>query len=77
VPVIAGPSMFNFAEATRLAVQAGAAVQVADAPAAIRVALRLLENADQRKAMSAAGKALCAAHRGATGRHVEVCKRLL
>ena len=32
-PVVVGPSMFNFAEATRLALEAGAAMQAADAAA--------------------------------------------
>ncbi len=76
-PVIAGPSMFNFAEATRLAVAAGAAIQVGDAPSAMRQALALIGDRDARQRMSAAGKALCAAHRGATSRHVAVCRRLL
>ena len=76
-PVVAGPSMFNFAEATRLAVQAGAALQVDTAGEAIGLALELMQDAERRNAMSAAGKALCAAHRGATARHVAVCRRLI
>ena len=44
VPVIVGPSMFNFAEATRLALEAGAAVQVADARAALLQVKELLSN---------------------------------
>src|SRR6185503_14172939 len=43
-PVVTGPSMFNFAEATRLAVAAGAAVQAADARAAIAHAAQLLQD---------------------------------
>ena len=76
-PVVVGPSMFNFAEATRLALEAGAALQVADAPAAIREALRLLGSPDKRSAIRLAGRQLCAAHRGATQRHLAVCRRLL
>ena len=34
-PVLVGPHMYNFAEATRLAVEAGAAIQVASASAAM------------------------------------------
>jgi 3-deoxy-D-manno-octulosonic-acid transferase len=72
-----GPSMFNFAEAAQLALQAGAAVQVTDAREAIGVARALL--ADQRHCtqMGLAGSRLCAAHRGATERHLETCGRLL
>lgn len=71
-PVVLGPSMFNFAEATRLALEAGAAVQLADAKAAVGEAIRLLSSPGERSAMRAAGKKLCEAHRGATRRHVEV-----
>jgi len=76
-PVIVGPHMFNFAEATELALRAGAAMQVNDAAAAMREARALLESDERRRAMSEAGTALCAAHRGATARHLDVCRRLL
>ena len=76
-PVVVGPSMFNFAEATHLALEAGAAVQVKDARQAIEQTLALLSDESRRSAMSEAGKRLCEAHRGATARHVEVCQPLL
>jgi 3-deoxy-D-manno-octulosonic-acid transferase len=76
VPVIVGPSMFNFAEATRLALEAGAAVQVADAQAALLQVKELLSNPQKRQHMAAAGKTLCAAHRGATQKHLEVLMAL-
>lgn len=76
-PVLAGPSMFNFAEATRLALDAGAALQVRDAAEAMREAARLLQDPARRSAMSEAGKQLCAQHRGATERHLAVCLELL
>lgn len=76
-PVVAGPSMFNFAEATRLAVKADAAVQAADAVSAVRFSLSLLSDAGKRRQMSAAGRALCEAHRGATERHLQACLKLL
>jgi len=74
VPVIVGPSMFNFAEATRLALEAGAAVQVADAQAALRIAVELLGDKGKREEMGRAGTKLCAAHRGATLKHLKVLK---
>jgi len=77
VPAVLGPSMFNFAEATRLALEAGAAVQAMDAAGAIREALRLLLNSEERKRLGAAGEALCDAHRGATRKHVLLCKEQL
>jgi len=77
VPVVFGPSMFNFSEASRLALEAGAAVQAADAAGAIREALRLLSNPEEREKMGAAGKRLCETHRGATQRHLDLCGELL
>ena len=76
-PVIVGPHMYNFAEATRLAVAAGAAVQVRDTRQAMERAAQLLADDDARARMSEAGRTLCAAHRGATARHLAVCHRLL
>jgi len=76
-PVVVGPSMFNFAEATRLALDAGAAIQAGDARAAIQEALGLLSSPGRRAAMGEAGKKLCEMHRGATAKHLEVCQRLI
>ena len=76
-PVIVGPHMYNFAEATRLAIAAGAALQARDASQAMERAAGLLADDRARARMSEAGRALCAAHRGATARHLAVCRRLL
>jgi 3-deoxy-D-manno-octulosonic-acid transferase len=76
-PAVVGPSMFNFAEATRLALDAGAALQVGDAKTGVARALALLSDPEKRKAMGEAGKKLCEAHRGATAKHFEVCRRLI
>ncbi len=77
VPVVTGPHTFNFADVTRLAVQAGAAIQAPDAPAALRVARALLEDPERCVRMGAAGKRLCNQHRGAAERHLAVCGALL
>jgi 3-deoxy-D-manno-octulosonic-acid transferase len=77
VPVVFGPSIFNFAEAARLALEAGAAIQAADAAGAIREAVRLLADADRCATMGAAGRQFCDAHRGATQKHLRVCEELL
>jgi len=77
VPAVLGPSMFNFAEAARLALEAGAAVQADDAADAIRMALQLLLNSKEKETMGAAGRALCEAHRGATQKHLDYCGELL
>jgi 3-deoxy-D-manno-octulosonic-acid transferase len=76
-PVVLGPHMFNFSEATRLAIEAGAALQVGGAPEAARAALELLDDEARRARMSEAGIRMCAAHRGATARHVAACRELL
>ena len=76
-PVIVGPHMYNFAEATRLALEAGAAQQARDAADAMQRAGALLGDEAARRRMSEAGKKLCAAHRGATARHLAACQRLL
>jgi 3-deoxy-D-manno-octulosonic-acid transferase len=76
-PVVIGPSVYNFAQATQLALEAGAAVQAPDARSGIREALRLLKEESERRSMGEAGMRLCESHRGATERHVAVCRRLL
>jgi 3-deoxy-D-manno-octulosonic-acid transferase len=76
-PVVTGPSMFNFAEATRLAVAAGAAIQTPDAASAIREAGALLKDAERRRAMGEAGRRFCEAHRGAAQRQLALCLQVL
>ena len=77
VPVVFGPSMFNFAEAARLAVAAGAARQADSAAAAMQEAAALLADSRARAAMGEAGRKLCEAHRGATRRHLDLCSEIL
>lgn len=77
VPVVIGPSSYNFPEATRLACEAQAALQVPDAPTAAAAAQALLADAGRRATMGAAGIRLCAAHRGATARHLTVVRDAL
>jgi 3-deoxy-D-manno-octulosonic-acid transferase len=76
-PVVCGPSMFNFAEATQLAVEAWAAVQTADASTAIQESLMLLNDAATRRAMAEAGRKFCESHRGAAQRQLEACLKVL
>ncbi len=77
VPVVTGPHMYNFADVTRLAVAAQAAIQAEDAASALHAARGLLEDPERRARMGIAGKALCAQHRGAAARHLAVCRSLL
>lgn len=77
VPVLIGPHVFNFTQATADAVAAGAAVQVPD-PAGLASALRELFNDKPRRVtMGAAAAAFAARHRGATERTVDVLTTLL
>jgi len=77
VPVVVGPHMFNFADATRLAIKAHAAVQTPDAAAAIEAVSALLADPERRARMGLAGRRLCERHRGAAERHLAVCRALV
>ncbi|MGM9491925.1 3-deoxy-D-manno-octulosonic acid transferase [Ideonella sp. YS5] len=67
-PMLLGPSVFNFAEAARLALDAGAAWPVADWAEALQRAQALLADAPAIQRASAAGESLAAEHRGAAAR---------
>jgi 3-deoxy-D-manno-octulosonic-acid transferase len=73
-PVIVGPHTFNFEDATRGAIEAGAAIRVADAGDLGATVVDLLKRPDRRRAMSAAGKRFTDAHRGATEKTLELLK---
>ncbi|HJY76581.1 MAG TPA: lipid IV(A) 3-deoxy-D-manno-octulosonic acid transferase [Burkholderiales bacterium] len=76
-PVILGPHMFNFAEATELAVAAGAALQVESPETALIAAAALLQDVNRRRTMSDAGRKFCEMHRGAAERQLAVCLEAL
>jgi len=67
-PVLVGPHTFNFEEATRLAIEAGAALRVSDAGDLLEKALKLLNDAPACARMGEAGMAFAARHRGAAAR---------
>ncbi len=73
-PVLIGPSTYNFAEATELAMQAGAALQVPDAKALAQEAGRLLRDPAAVERMARAALAFANAHRGATARVIALLK---
>ena len=76
VPVVLGPSDYNFSEASRAAREAGCAIQAGDATGVMNAALSLLSDEPRRGQMGQAGIALCAAHRGATARQAEIISAL-
>jgi 3-deoxy-D-manno-octulosonic-acid transferase len=73
-PVVIGPSVFNFQEATELAIDAGGAVQVTDAAGAAREIMAILTNDHRREEMGKAGARFAATHRGAVDRLVALLK---
>ncbi|MBR8317483.1 MULTISPECIES: lipid IV(A) 3-deoxy-D-manno-octulosonic acid transferase [Burkholderia cepacia complex] len=77
VPVLIGPHVFNFTQATADAVAAGAAMQVEDPLDLAHVLDALFADKARRIAMGAAGAAFAARHRGATARTVDVLAALL
>ena len=67
-PVIVGPHTFNFSEASKSAIAAGAAVRVKDAREALAVAAAIGGDVERREAMGQRGREFVAAHRGAIDR---------
>ena len=64
-PVVVGPHTFNFAEATELACEAGAAWRTPGLPAAVDKALALVQHPHDLQKARAAATAFAQAHRGA------------
>jgi 3-deoxy-D-manno-octulosonic-acid transferase len=67
-PVLLGPHTFNFTEASAGAIDAGAALRVADADALVECLAALLTDNGRRAAMSRAARDFHALHAGAADR---------
>jgi 3-deoxy-D-manno-octulosonic-acid transferase len=76
-PVLIGPHTFNFAEVSELAIQAGAALRVANAEELMLSVGDLLKAPEKIKAMSAAALAFADRHRGATERLIALVNEVL
>jgi 3-deoxy-D-manno-octulosonic-acid transferase len=72
VPVVLGPSVFNFQQAAAEAIAAGAAVSAADAGTALDAVAHWLGDGASRVAAGANGRRFVAAHRGATTRTLKL-----
>ncbi|MCP1291267.1 lipid IV(A) 3-deoxy-D-manno-octulosonic acid transferase [Chromobacterium sp. S0633] len=77
VPVLFGPSIFNFKQAAALALAAGAARQVANAADLIGAVVELLGDERRRQAMRESALAFSGAHRGASQRMSALFRRKL
>ncbi|KMN83152.1 lipid IV(A) 3-deoxy-D-manno-octulosonic acid transferase [Chromobacterium alkanivorans] len=77
VPVLFGPSIFNFKQAAALALAAGAARQVGSAADLIGAVVELLGDDARRRAMRESALAFSGAHRGASQRMSALFRRKL
>lgn len=76
-PVLFGPHMENFVEASAYFVQRGAAIQVSDAADLVRQLARLLRDPAERETMGQAAMAALAAQQGACERTVALLERFV
>lgn len=77
IPVITGPYNANGGDVARLLMQAGGAVQVADAAALGAELRRLFADPDLRRRAGARGREFVEAHRGSVGRLLELIDPLI
>ena len=77
VPVLLGPSTYNFAEAAREALACHAALAVENAMQLVDEGLALLAGTGRRQAMGDAGREFAARHRGATACTLELIERFI
>lgn len=75
LPVVMGPSVFNFADASQMALEAGALRQGDTPEAVVDLLCQHLKHAQQRNEAGLAARQFAAAHRGATARIVAMASR--
>jgi 3-deoxy-D-manno-octulosonic-acid transferase len=76
-PVLIGQHTFNFADASRLAVEVGAAMRVQDAADLCRMAIALLNDPPTRQKMAQHARQFVAAHQGASEKAMRVVSQIL
>jgi 3-deoxy-D-manno-octulosonic-acid transferase len=76
-PAIVGPHMYNFAEATRLAVSAGAAIQVSDVAGLVAESQRLFANPVAQNDMHQRCVKFVESNRGATEKSLQLVMQQL
>ena len=72
VPVLIGPSQFNFAQAASDAIAAGALIEIADADALLRSVRSLLAEPLRRAQIAACGLRFAQTHQGAATRTADL-----
>jgi 3-deoxy-D-manno-octulosonic-acid transferase len=77
LPVLTGPHNFNSEEVAQLLMDAGAAFVVSDSAQLAHAVAGMLDDANLRKVMGAAGKAVLDSNRGALGRLLTLVDPLL
>jgi 3-deoxy-D-manno-octulosonic-acid transferase len=77
VPVVTGPSLYNFAEIGELLTSAGAMVRLDNSAQLGDTLLELLSSPERRRAMGAAGQQVVADNRGARKRLLHLVERQL
>ena len=77
VPVVLGPSVFNFQQAANEATASGAAVAVPHADAALDAVLKWIDDPTARDVAGETARAWVTAHRGATQRTVALLARFM
>jgi 3-deoxy-D-manno-octulosonic-acid transferase len=76
-PVLVGPHMYNFAEATRLAISAGAAIMVPDVINLVTEVQRLFQDSNTLHAMRQQCAGFVGSNRGATEKALQLVKQHL
>lgn len=75
-PVVFGPSMFNFSDISRMAVERGAGRQVQDAEELASAVGEYIENTALRRASGQAGRLMVTENRGALMKTIVLLKRI-
>jgi len=76
-PVLVGPHMYNFAEATRLAISTGAAIMITDVTDLVTVVQRLFQNPNTLLLMRQQCAGFVGSNRGATEKALQLVKQHL
>jgi len=77
VPVLTGPHLFNFSEASELLTEGGGMLVCQDSDELAAQCTLLLQDVNARQAMSASARQVAEANRGALGRLIRVIEQVI